>query len=291
MKKIVCLKITLILSVFLSTFSVSAQYTVREDDHFWRRRVVNRISLDEKINRPLVHHESSYYGTEGEYPEKNGLIMSLINGLKQGKYLAYHPDDWSKTMSYQELEERMKEFELALTGEDNWGEEEIPFADNDLFPNEEETADEDEWAFVSEEDEYGTETVSEAPAEEKVIEIDYSAYEQVVHMAEDWIFDKGRSELKKSIAFFEVIWVDPTGVLPEKVLARFKWKDVEEQLDQTQWKNRFNDGHTRSMKEIFVMRMFHGFMINVGGEPVADLLEAERHRQKMVEFEHNLWSY
>ena len=290
MKKIVCLKITLILSVFLSTFSVSAQYTVRESDHFWRKRIVNRISLEEKINRPLVHHESAYYGTDGEYPEKNGLIMSLINGLKQGKYLAYHPEDWSKTMSYQELEERMKEFELALVGEDNWGDDDEPFEEiEDEFSTSGDRLTEDEWAFVSAgEDE--TEVVSQTPVEVP-IQIDYSAYEQVIHMAEDWIFDKGRSELKKSIAFFEIIWVDPTGVLPEKVLGRFKWKEVEEQLDQTQWKNRFNDGHTRSMKEIFVLRLFHGFMINVGGEPVADLMEAERHRQKLIEFEHNLWSY
>lgn len=290
MKKLSCLKIIPIFGLFFSFFIANAQYTIREDDHFFRRRVVNRISLDEKINRPLVHHESSYYGEGGEFPEKDGLIVSLINGLKQGKYLAHDPEDWSKTMSYQELEDRMEEFDIALRGEDNWGDEGIPYDEvEDDFLNSNERWSGEEWPL---EDEYGMSVQQET--QESVQEpfvVDYEPYEQVVHMVEDWIFDKGRSEMKQSIAFFEIIWVDPTGVLPEKVLARFDWKDVEDQLDQTQWKNRFNDGHTRSMKDIFVMRMFNGYMINVGGEPVVDLMEAERRRQKMVEFEHNLWSY
>ena len=75
---------------------------------------------------------------------------------------------------------------------------------------------------------------------------DLAPYEEVMHIVEDYIFDKNTSSMQQRIDFFEIIWVDPTGALPEKVLARFMWKDVREQLDQTMWKSRFNDVEARS---------------------------------------------
>ena len=110
-------------------------------------------------------------------------------------------------------------------------------------------------------------------------------------MVEDWIFDKNTSSMVQKIDFFEVVWVDPTGTLPEKVLARFKWDDVKEQMDATMWKTRFNDAEARSVKVIFELRIFHGFFINVGGEPIRTLAEAERKRQELIEFESYLWSH
>lgn len=267
-----------------------AQFTIRPDDHFWRKRIVNRLILDEKINRPLVRHESEWYADDGQYAEKDGLIASLINGVKQGKYLAYHPDDWEKGMNYDELVARMKEFDQAMTGEDDWGEADT-FEEIEGFEPTGEAKEEaaEEWVFEPAFDEAPLPQPENQP--EAPYEIDLAPYEQVVHMVEDRIFDKNRSSMLYNIAFFEVVWVDPSGVLPEKVLARFKWKDVEDQLAQTRWKNRFNDAYAHSLKDAFVMRMFHSFIIDVGGEPVNSLLEAERRRQEMVEFEHNLWSY
>ncbi|GEM_PF-2515425 len=292
MRKLFCLKTITTLGLVILTFQLNAQYSVRKDDHFYRKRIVNRISLMEKINQPLVYHESAYYDTGGEFSERNGLIASLMNGLKQGKFVAYHPDDWSQTLDYDAMISRMKEFDEALTGENDWdeGEEEL-FEIEDEFqtPNAKEEWELNEWALEpSEEKEHKQ---PPKPVVEAPYVIDYGPYEQVVQMVEDRIFDKGRSEMRNNIDFFEIIWVDPSEVLPEKVLARFRWQEIEEQLDQTQWKNRFNDGHTRSMKDIFVMRMFHSYMIDVGGEPIQSLMEAERRRQELVEFEHNLWSY
>ena len=275
------------LCLILGTSAI-AQFKVRRDDHFWRKRVVNRISMVEKINKPLVHHESHFYSEGGQYSEQQGLVVSLINGVKSGKYTAYDPDQGTKPMSYQELVDRMNEFDQAMGIEEDFDE------DADSSPRESEWSDEgwdvstsdEEWASPFEE-ELSKES---APAPEPEV-VDYGPYEEVIHMVEDWVFDRTRSSMVYNIDFFEIIWVDPSGLLPEKVLARFKWDEVRDQLEKTQWKNRFNDAQVRSMAEVFELRLFNSILINVGGEPIRTLQEAERRRQELVEYEHHLWSY
>ncbi|MEM7660577.1 MAG: hypothetical protein AAF399_31025 [Bacteroidota bacterium] len=277
--------------LMVASLSAIAQPSVRVDDHFWSKRVVNRVSMVEKINRPLVRHQSEYYSHGGRYTETDGIVMSLVNGLKQGKYEAFHPEDWNKLLNYEDLVRRMQEFEQALGGETyNWDEE------TEEITNDFEKA-QDDLDWDSEWDVSGSEDWGSPFEEEPIIEDigqqepDFAPYEEVIHVVEDWIFDRNTSSMIQKIDFFEVVWVDPSGTLPEKVLARFKWKDVKDQLDKTMWKTRFNDAEAKSMKEIFELRVFHGFFINVGGEPIRTLAEAERRRQELIEFEHHLWSY
>ncbi|MEZ4825861.1 MAG: hypothetical protein R3C61_06145 [Bacteroidia bacterium] len=277
----------------LTTFQpVAGQPHVRTEDHFWRKRVVNRISLVEKINKPLILSASEYYSGNDKFTETHGMVQALINGLKAGKYVAYDPDNWQQTLNYDDVVARMTEFDEALSVDesDSWDEEspEAEYEKNteDEWSNEwvyEETS--EEWASPFE-TEPQTEKGNSLPSP-----LDFTPYEEVIHMVEDWIFDKNTSSLIKQIDFFEVIWTDPTGALPEKVLARFMWKDVKDQLDHTQWVSRFNDAECRSVAEVFDLRIFHSFMIDVGGSPVRSLPEAERRRQELVEFEHHLWNY
>ena len=277
----------------IGTFAiVSAQPYVRQDDHFWRKRIVNRISLVEKVNAPLVYHASAFYGENGPYAETDGMIASLINGVKQGKYVAYHPENWKTVLNYEDLLRRMKEFDEALqpVEEEDWSEGEEEFEVLDEWEGGdweiEQSAAEKDWATPFEEEPgYNG---SNQPEEQ---EVDLAVYEEVIHMVEDWVFDKTRSDMVQQIDFFEIIWTDPSGTLPEKVLARFKWKDVKDQLDQTMWKSRFNDAQARSITEIFELRIFNSILIDVGGVPVRSLQEAERRRQEIIEFEHHLWSY
>lgn len=272
-----------------------AQPDIREDDHFWRRRVVNRVSLIEKINQPLVRHESSYYSGNGSYSQTEGMIQALINGVKQGKFTAYHPDSWDNQMSYQALVDRMREFESALApASDGWDDEysedfnqPLPSEDGwETSPTEWDISGQSEWGSPFEE-QPGFNQVAQSSNEIP----DLAPYEQVMHVVEDYIFDKNTSSLQQRIDFFEVIWVDPGGTLPEKVLGRFMWKDVRDILDETMWKSRFNDAEARSVAEVFELRIFHSFPIEVGGHPVTTLMEAEARRREMIEFEAYLWSY
>jgi len=290
------LTISLLLSIVFSVFS---QPSPRPEDHFWRKRIVNRISLVEKMNKALVFHESPFYGNEGKFKENDGLVSTLLNGVKEGKYVAYHPENWEKIMNYEDLRARMHEFDQALMGsEEEFGYEEDAFELDKAAESEWET--EEEWSLGEEDsaaDQWATpfdEGLGDASEGQDAIgfnEPDLAQYEEVIHLVEDWIFDKTRSDMLQVPSFFEVIWTDPTGSLPEKILARFAWKDVKEQLDLAQWKSRFNDAESRSLKEAFELRLFHAIMINVGGEPILSLQEAERRRQEIIEFEHHLWSY
>ncbi|MEM6802482.1 MAG: hypothetical protein AAF696_13825 [Bacteroidota bacterium] len=286
---------SLLLSVVAAAFS---QPSIRPEDHFWRKRIVNRIPLNEKMNKALVFHESSFYGNEGKYKERDGLIATLINGVKEGKYVAYDPDNWEKIMNYEDLLARMDKFDKALLGDaDEFEDESDSFEEN--LENEDEWESSEEWTLGEEgetEDWATPFEVDELDASEgqdgyEEHEPDLAQYEEVIHLVEDWIFDKTRSDMLQVPSFFEIIWSDPTGSLPEKVLARFAWKDVKEQLDNAQWKSRFNDAESRSLKEAFELRLFHSIMISVGGEPIRSLQEAERRRQEIIEFEHHLWSY
>jgi len=267
---------------------------IREADHFWRKRVVNRISLIEKFNKPLVAHSASFYGDgNGKYSETDGIVVSLISGVKAGKYVAYHPDSWDKTLEYPDLRARMREFEGQLINEsDNDWETDDYMASDDFTVDEDPFIDADtvfanDWPF--EEVNPAVDNAETASYDDS--EIDYYPYEQVLHVVEDWIFDKGQSEMVQRIDFFEIIWVDPSGVLPESVLARFKWKEVKPQLEQTSCQNRFNDAEARSMKEVMALRMFNSLVIHVGNQPVRTLHEAIRRKQELIEFEHHLWSY
>jgi hypothetical protein len=273
-------------ALLLSPACVMGQVYMRTEDHFWRKRLVQRIPLQEKLNKSLVARESGFSSPSGRFTQTQGMVASLIDGLKTGAYRAYDPDDWSRVWNYEDLIRRMQEFDQAMLGED---------PDADPWESGAEGSSGDAWAS-SEDDGW---VMPEAPAASVVADAvvpavyvpDYGPYEQVIHLVEDWTFDKVRSMMVQQPDFFEVIWVDPTGSLPEKVLARFMWKDVKPQLDKTMWKTRFNDAEARSVAEVFELRLFRGFIINAGGEPVRSLAEAEKRRQEIIEFEHHLWSY
>ncbi|GAB4423080.1 MAG: hypothetical protein OHK0039_39510 [Bacteroidia bacterium] len=281
---------------------VVAQPHSRPEDHFWRKRVVNRINLVEKINRPLVLHESQYYAGGGRFTETEGMVASLINGLKTGKYVAYDPDNWDKTYSYTDLLHRMRELDEASYGGQGWddGYEDDTNGDSTGFDE----------AFDEGYDDLGGATGDTGDTWEvdadwgpdydqrpdfgqdpQAYEPDLAPYEEFIHIVEDWIFDKTRSTLFQKIEFVEIIWADPGEVLPEQVLARFRWDDVRDQLDRTMWKSRFNDAESRSIAEVFDMRLFHAYPISIGGEPIRTLQEAELRRRELIEFEHHLWNY
>ncbi|MEM6767233.1 MAG: hypothetical protein AAF824_09825 [Bacteroidota bacterium] len=283
---------SLLAVMLISSIAVfSQQHHVREEDHFWRKRVVNRISLIEKINAPLIFRESSFYGNDSRFQETEGIVMSIINGARAGKYIAYDPYE-DKTYDFNALVLRMEEFEQALYGENEESFDE--YEETDDLTNRDEFSDdfEEEWEFEVEDLEFEDEIeVEDDIFEEDTVEIDMAPYEQVIHMIEDWIFEKNSSRMIQEIRYFEIIWTDPTGTLPDKILCRFKYEDIEDQLAATKWKNRWNDSQSMSMKDAFAMRLFNGIMIDVGGRPVTSLYEAEKRRREMIEFEHHLWSY
>lgn len=286
----------LILFILLIAFCAAeafAQFPPRKDDHFWRRKIVNRIDLNEKINAPLIKRESQYYTDKSQYTEKEGLVMALFEGLKKGKYVAYHPDSLGEALGYEDVLKRIQDFEGSLEGEvDDFGDEGgFDDFEGDDFGDDEFADDGDEWGFDDEFGETVEDDLGDVGGGGFSGDFDPAPYENVLHFVEDRIFDKNRSDMVYDIQFIEIIWTDPGETLPEKRLCTFKYKEVMETLEASQWKNRFNDAEYRTLREIFELRLFHSFITEVSGVGVNTLDEAEQRRHQIVEFEHHLWSY
>ncbi len=281
--------ITKALSLLLLFAAISQDcFAQRTEDHFMRRRVVNRIDLEEKINFPLIRQEIGYQDERSEFVYREGIVKALLAGLEKGTYVAYDPDNYREAWSAQEVEDRILEFENAYNqGSDipDW-EMENEASDIDEFEGDDWV--EDEW--VTDDFETGNDFPDESIANGGDQEVDLANFEMVLQFVEDWIYDKKLSDVVYDIQYVEILWVDPSGALPEKVLAVFKWDDIAETLDQTQWINRFNSAQNMSVKQLFDLRIFHSYFIDVSGEGMNSLEEAEKWRQRMVEFESHLYS-
>ncbi|MFN8394664.1 MAG: hypothetical protein U0176_08340 [Bacteroidia bacterium] len=297
MKRLAFLTFLVLLSGVMTEVAAQipgARIPPRVDDHFWRRKVVNRIDLTEKINEPLTASESPGLYGNPSYGETQGVIVALVNGLKSGKYLAYHPDSLNKSLTYEDVVKIAQQIEGGGGGDgESFDEEDSGFDDfegGDDFGGDEFGGDE----FGDDMGDGGTEGDSDpaAPAG-GAVEGDFSisAYETALEFIEDRIFDKNRSDMVYDIQFLRLVWVDPGETLPDKNFVCFRYADVLETLEDTQWKNKFNDAEYRNMREIFELRLFSSYIINVSGRGVRDLEESDFRRNQLVEFEHHLWCY
>jgi hypothetical protein len=272
----------LLLFMILFAIPLWAQPDVRPEDHFFRRRVVNRLDLTEKINWPLVQRESVYYGDNARFPHQEGIVSALLEGLRQGDFVAYHPDDFNIPLQYDDVLSRMQEFDNIYGEEESFMEEDL-HSDGDGLMSE----------FELEEFEPGTGASGLASSGGNAFGPldDLSPYESVMHIVEDRIFDKNTSTMIYRMDYIQIIWTDPGETLPEKVLACFRIADAAEVLEKTQWKNRFNDAEYRSVKEALDLRIFNSYVLNVSGYGSKSLEEAEMRRNQLVEYEHHLWSF
>lgn len=268
-----------------------ARIPPRDDDHFWRRKVINRIDLTEKINEPLTYSENPGLYGDPAYGETQGIIVALINGLKSGKYLAYHPDSLNKSLVYEDVVKMAQQIDGSGSGssDEGWDEGGDEFGED--FDSGGEFGDE----------EFGEETGGDVTDEGDsdpagagaAVEGDFSIapYETVLEFIEDRIFDKNRSDMVYDIEYVRLVWVDPGETLPDKNFICFKYSDLLETLEDTQWKNKFNDAEYRNMREIFELRLFNSYITIVSGRGVRTLQEADFRRNQLVEFEHHLWCY
>lgn len=291
MKRIHYFSSALLSMLFLLNFTsaLHAQFPPKDEDQLIRQKVIVTVPLNEKMNQPLIFKEPlQYTPNPTRYPERNGLIESLLMGLKLAKYTGFNGDslDWSNT-TYTWSELLAKDRKLNDMGG----------GEGDLGDSEGESGFED---FGGEEgmDEFGDEGGGSEDAIDEGsgggrLGINLAPYTDKFEIIEDRIFDKKRSDMYYDVKWIRLVWVDPGSVAPDNYLIAFKYIDVMNQLDETQWKNRHNDAEYRSMREVVELRMYHSFIIDVSGNSgsVENLNDAEYRRNQMVEYEHHLWHY
>jgi hypothetical protein len=136
----------------------------------------------------------------------------------------------------------------------------------------------------------------------------------MIEVMEDVIFDKRRARQYNDFQSVKLIVTgDFSNDGTNYYVATFAFKDLEkffrEHPEKALWYNQYNSAENRNLADAFLLRLFHGELYKVDnpedltiadiygqnekGEPSvkACLIGAEYLRMKMLEREHNLWSY
>lgn len=134
-------------------------------------------------------------------------------------------------------------------------------------------------------------------------------HEEIIRykIVEDWIFDRQRSMFYvRIIAIAPLFHLKVAGQdLGEQELFWVKWDDFRRVCVNQEIFNRHNDAMRLSYDDFFEQRMFSSYIIkepnafdNEIGEfeefkadPFAALLQSEKIKDRLFEFEHNLWLY
>lgn len=293
--------LTALLVVLGYSAFAQSQPSRRIDDHFWRRRVTLRIDLSDKINKPLTRGNAGFKeyvrGGDPKYGlNTRGMVYALMNAWNSPtpKLVAYNPDTLSQTMDVARFKAKYQKFTgggaaATSTGGGDEGTSDDSGIDEGELGGDEELGGDD----------LGGDDATPADPKADILktgvpgESNYDAMELFMEVVEDRIFDKIQGQMVHTIRFVRFVLSNPDGVPPDENVLAFKFDDpaVQEILNNTQYKNSFNDAEDRSIKEVFDMRLFNGVISSVSGSPSNTLEEAEVRKQQIIAFEHNLWSY
>jgi len=223
---------------------------IRESDVFWEKRIWRVIDSREKINLPF-----KYEGID--WKDMFPLITIFNNAIKEGA-VVYNDEYFKLPMTPEDFEKKTASIDT------------IPIYD--LYGN-----------FVK----------------DSVVrnEFDPNAVKKF-RVKEDWYFDKETSTLQVRILGIAPIFTDPdAGELP---LYWVYYPDFRKLLVKQDCFNPKNDAIRMSWDDIFEGRLFGSYIIkesNVLDRRIQDyktgvdaLMEAEKIKQDMFEWEHDLWS-
>jgi gliding motility associated protien GldN len=228
-------------------------------DVTWQKRVWREVDFRQKINQPF------YYPLES-HNDWRSFINVVMDGLKENKFSAYDINNTDELL--------------------------LPLTYNEIISKQTDTS------FVREKRPY-------PPYEEYdtviVRQFDPSKVMRL-RLKEDWYFDKQRSQLMvRIIAFCPVMIVEKDGKEFTQPLFWVSYDKARQVMAQAMVFNRHNSAERRTYDEIFLKRMFDSYIykeenvydrrINQYATGMDALLEAERVKMDIFNFEHDLWEY
>lgn len=233
---------------------------LREADVMWMKRYWQKIDLKQKLNHPL------YYPIVPIKDRKSlseVLFQAVVN---EGSITAYADDEFKRTLTPQEVAAKIFSVDSVQDFDINTGQ---PF-----------------WRL---------DTI-------KVESSDVLEY----LLKEDWFFDKERSVMEvRILGICPVAYKEnqATGQIEKEQLFWLWFPETRPVLANHETFNRMNDAERRTFDEIFHKRMFHSYITkenNVYDRLIYDykrysqmeqLLEAQKIKEEIRNFEHDLWEY
>ncbi len=236
---------------------------LREADVQWARRIWRRIDLREKKNHPL------YFPIE-KINNRKSIIQVVLDGiLVDGTITAYDgiDDEFKKQLTQSEVQ-------ALLAGKVDTQYVDDPENPGNLIPK----------------------VINNPFKPESIKKID---------IKEDWFFDKQRSVLDVRIVgmcfLLDVIEEDGVTVRGQKPLFWVYFPEARYVFANSEVFNRNNDSERRTHEDIFWKRDFSSFVlkesnvydryINAYKTGMDALLEAEKIKEGIFNYEHDMWEY
>ncbi len=240
---------------------------VREADVMWSKTIWRKLDLREKMNHTL-------YFPEVPIMDRMSLIDLLMWGIKNNKLTAYNPtadpfNEFKAPIMYKEIEERFGAKEETKTVED----------------------------------------VETGEVKEQKVKVDYNSKEVKEYlMKEIWFFDRQRSVMEVRIIGICPIryFYKPEDVEMEDIQKRMLfWISFAQARDifaNHEVYNPYNDAEFKTFDDVFMKRFFSSYIVQESNTynnrsieeytvGIESLLEAERIKGNIMNFELDLWEY